>query len=124
MKAIIDNGKIIEFVPDTYKAYNKEVDDGTHPTVSIKKIKGTNGLDIKLGSANDKRGLYPYYLNENGIVQMLDITAQPEYIEYQKVHMKADFQNEADPIFFQVQRGEKTQKEYDDKVAEIKARVY
>jgi hypothetical protein len=53
-----------------------------------------------------------------------EIKATPEYVEYQKKRMKADFQNEADPIFFQVQRGEKTQAEYDAKIAEIRARIY
>ena len=54
----------------------------------------------------------------------LKLEEQDEYIKYQKDHMKVDFANEADPIFFQVQRGEKTKEEYDAKVAEIKARVY
>lgn len=35
---------------------------------------------------------------------------------------KQDYQNESDPIFFKWQRGEATQQEWLDKIAEIKAR--
>lgn len=45
-----------------------------------------------------------------------------EYAQVEQMRMSA-YQQEADPIFFQSQRGKKTQKEWLDKIAEIDARL-
>lgn len=58
------------------------------------------------------------------------VDATPEEIEYrQQKELKAlesrkleDYRNESDPIFFKWQRGEATEQEWLDKVAEIKQR--
>lgn len=45
-----------------------------------------------------------------------------EYIFVEQARQTA-YQQEADPIFFQAQRGKKTEKEWLDKIAEIDARL-
>ena len=42
--------------------------------------------------------------------------------EYNRFQRQQAFLNEADPLFFKVQRGEATQSDYDSKVAEIRAK--
>lgn len=48
-----------------------------------------------------------------------DLAAERARIEAMR---RADYQIEADPIFFMVQRGEATMADWQDKIAEIKAR--
>lgn len=43
-------------------------------------------------------------------------------IEMQKTYRASAYRNEADPLFFQAQRGKATQQEWLDKIAEIEAR--
>lgn len=45
-----------------------------------------------------------------------------EYADIER-QRQAAYQQEADPIFFQSQRGKKTEKEWLDKIAEIDARL-
>lgn len=42
--------------------------------------------------------------------------------EYNRLQRQQAFLNEADPLFFKVQRGEATQSDYESKVAEIRAK--
>jgi hypothetical protein len=43
-------------------------------------------------------------------------------LEQQKINRALAYKEEADPLFFQAQRGKATQQEWLDKVAEIEAR--
>lgn len=51
-----------------------------------------------------------------------DVDFQSKYAEVEEKRQYA-YQQEADPIFFQSQRGKKTEKEWLDKIAEIDARL-
>lgn len=124
MKAVIENGKIFNFVDDGYVAGNKEIDSGTHPTIKIKKIEGfAPDVDMEEVAKNNTmvKGCFIYYL-EKGIVMKLKLEEQPEYAEYQSRQRAAAYTAESDGLFFKAQRGEIDIKEWTDKVAEIKQR--
>ena len=64
-------------------------------------------------------------VNENGIWKQIWATEDKPLTEIEEIrsNSKAEFYRiESDPIFFKWQRGEATQQEWLDKVAEIKAR--
>ena len=127
MKAFIQDGKIYNFVDDGYVAGNKEIDGGTHPSVSIKKIKGFSpDVDMEQVKLNATRvkGCFIYYLDEKGVCQVLDITTQPEYAEYQQRMRQAEYQAKTDGIFFKEQRGEVPAGTWAKAVAEVKAKIY
>lgn len=117
MKAIVQDGKIYNFVDDNYISGNKNV--------IPQDIKGYDeDIDMDKVSKNKTRenGIFIYYL-DNGIVKKRtddEIKAMPEYVEYQKRQRAEAYKNEADPIFFKYQRGEATQQEWQDKIQAIR----
>ena len=126
-KAMIQNGKIYNFVDDGYIAGNKEIDGGTHPTIKLVLIKGfspdVDMEQIKLNATREK-GVFKYYLDDKGIVQQLDITTTPEFEAYQQRMRQAEYTAKTDGIFFKEQRGEVPAGTWEKAVAEIKAKIY
>jgi hypothetical protein len=101
MKAIIQDGKIFNFVDDGYIAGNKEIDSGTHESIKIAVIKGfADDVDmeqVKLNATREK-GVFKYYLDDKGIVQQLVIEEQPEYKAYQANQRAMAYKTESDSI--------------------------
>ena len=127
MKAIIENGKIFNFVDDGYTTGNKEIDGGTHESIKIAAIKGfADDVDmeqVKINATREK-DVFKYYLDDKGIVQVKDIKLEPEYKIYQQRMRQAEYTAKADGIFFKEQRGEVPAGTWKKAVAEIKAKIF
>jgi len=124
MKAVIQDGKIYNFVDDGYIAGNKEIDSGAHPTIKIEVIEGFSpDVDQDEVAKNNTmvKDCFIYYL-EKGVVKKLKLEEQPEYVAYQKGKRAAAYVAESDALFFKCRRGEIEEQVWLDKVAEIKNR--
>jgi hypothetical protein len=132
MKAMVENGKIYNFVPDNYIAGNKEIDDGTHESIKILPIKGfADGIDMEAIAKNETRvkGTFLYYL-DNGIVKKRtddEIKAMPEFVEYIRSQRQKRYEKEVDPLTLEAIRvgvstsaGIELKKQANKKVAQIK----
>jgi len=119
MKAMIENGKIINIVPDNYDAGNPEIE-----LKDIKKVDFTIAENESIqGSCLTEYGATKYYLTATGILKKYTETqlkATREYESYFERKKELAYREESDSLFFKYQAGEIEKQVWLDKRNEIK----
>jgi hypothetical protein len=97
MKAIIQDGKIYNFVDDSYISGNKDIIPA--------KIKGfADGVDMEEVNQNKTRidfGFFQYYLDDKGIVQKLgkgDAEYDEAYTAHQRKQREVEYKAKVDSL--------------------------
>ena len=74
------------------------------------------------GAAFDVVALYDAMAADPATAAYVYVPPEPPTLAQQKAARAAAYRNESDPLFFQAQRGEATNQDWLDKIAEIQAR--
>lgn len=136
----VTNNKVTQKQPDPFLGWDDTYEDVTEKMEQNVldedgNITGTRLVDIVVGQRLISRTLFP---NEpfteapddvvcgqirQGDGTYANPTVDPQSaIDFRQVSLRAAYEAESDPLFFQWQRGEATQQEWLDKIAEIKSR--
>ena len=68
MKVVLENGNLINFLPDNYISGNREIDNGTHPTIKIETVtECVEDEDIIKNKTRHESGVWKFKF-ENGVV--------------------------------------------------------
>ncbi len=102
MKAMIENGKIINIVPANYDAGNPEIE-----LVPIESV-GFETTDNIMGACINEYGAHLFYLT-NGVLNkytQAELEATREYEAYFERKKELAYREESDSLFFKYQAGE------------------